>query len=88
MLYKIKPLEWKYKNTSKIYTDVEKVWTAITNLSYFTIQKYKNDSELLIKSVFNDYDYTYYNANSLKEAKELCGKIWAKKLKKCLIEKE
>ena len=88
MLYEIKPLEWKYRNTSKIYIDVEKEWMAITGLAYFTIQKYRNNGKLLVKSVFSDHDYMYYNTNSLKEAKELCEKVWIENLEECLIEKE
>ena len=88
MNYRIKPLEWEYRDTSKIYTDVEKEWMAMTGLAYFTIQKYGNDDELLVKSVFSDSDYMYYSANSLEESKELCERIWTEKLEKCLIKEK
>lgn len=88
MNYRIKPLEWEYRDTSRIYTDVEKEWMAITGLAYFTIQKHRNDDELLVKSVFSNYDYTYYSANSLEEAKELCKRVWIESIEKCLIKEK
>lgn len=80
-MYKIKPLEWVYDDTSEIYIDVEKQWLSSTEFMNFKISKYRNDDELLVQS-----DYWYKSFTDLGEAKKCCEDEWQKRLKRCLIE--
>ena len=83
-MYKIKPLEWVYENTTEKYTDVEKQWSAYTEFAYFRIDKYRNDDELLTSCSFCR-DWWYETFTDLEEAKKYCENVWRDKLKKCLI---
>ena len=84
-MYKIKPLEWVYENTIKIYDDVEKRWSTITKFAYFHIDKYRDDEELLVCCSCNG-DWWYETFVDLEESKKYCENVWQEKLKECLIE--
>jgi len=84
-MYKIKPLEWVYENTTERYDDVEKQWSANTKFAYFRIDKYRDDDELLTYCNFCG-DYWYETFTNLEEAKKYCENEWQKHIKKCLIE--
>jgi len=86
MNYRIKPLEWEYEEYDDTgFDEREKYWMAYVRFGYFEITKAVGINELSVYRSFGDLDYHYYRANSVEEAKELCEKVWAEELEKCLI---
>jgi hypothetical protein len=86
MLYEIKPLRWKKRESS--WTDVIEVYESCTPVCCFEIIKYLS-GDWSYKYCFSEYyDDGGSLCKDLEDGKAKCEKIWTERIKKCLIEKE
>jgi len=86
ILYKIKPLEWKKIDHN--YPDIAEKYEAHTAISVFVIEKWAS-GDWACRHCFDEYyDDGGGLCKDLEDGKAICEKIWAERIKKCLIEKE
>jgi len=85
-MYKIKPLKWKKINHG--YPDLAEKYEANTPICKFEIEQWAS-GDWAYRYCFDEYyDDGMYSCKNLKDGKAKCRKIWTKRIKECLIEKE